>query len=85
VSRTKRAMLTIAFLFCAADTCWRDTVADDAELFDVADLRIRDPFVVTDFPNARYNSPKERARFFEVREEQDTVRLQAVGWQENHD
>ena len=40
------------------------------------------PLLVLHAPN---NSPKERARFFEVREEQDTVRLQAVGWHENHD
>jgi GH43 family beta-xylosidase len=40
------------------------------------------PMLVLHAPN---DSPKERARFFEVHEEPpDTVRLQAVVWQENH-
>jgi GH43 family beta-xylosidase len=54
VIRFNRVALIIACLFCAADTCCRGAVADDADLLDVADLRIRDPFVVTDVPNARY-------------------------------
>ena len=54
MSRLKRVALTIVCLFCAADACCRDAVADDADLLDVADLRIRDPFVVTDVPNGRY-------------------------------
>jgi len=32
--------------------------------------------------HAPNNSPRERAKFFEVREEQDTLRLQSVVWQE---
>ena len=47
-------MLTIVCLFCPADTYCRGTMAGDADLLDVADLRIRDPFVVTDAPNGRY-------------------------------
>ena len=54
MSRSKRVALIIACLFCAAETCCRDALADDADLLDVADLRIRDPFVVTDVANGRY-------------------------------
>jgi len=35
--------------------------------------------------SAANKAPEERAKFLEVREEQDTVRLQAVPWQEQHD
>ena len=54
MSRSTRAVLTIVLLVCAADTNRGDTLADSAALLDVADLRIRDPFVFTDVPNARY-------------------------------
>jgi hypothetical protein len=29
-----------------------------------------------------HDSPKERAKFFEVHEEQNAIRLQAVAWQQ---
>ena len=50
--RSNRTMLTNVLLLFAA-YCG-DNLAEDAVLIDVADLRIRDPFVVTDIPNARY-------------------------------
>ena len=49
--RSKRTMVTIVLLLCAAD-CGA-SLAEDTALIDVADLRIRDPFVVTDIANAR--------------------------------
>ena len=49
---SNRTMRIIVLLLCAADC--GDSLAEDTALIDVADLRIRDPFVVTDIPNARY-------------------------------
>ena len=37
------------------------------------------PMLVLHGPN---DSPKERAKFFEVHEEQNAIRLQAVAWQQ---
>ena len=37
------------------------------------------PMLVLHSPN---DSPKERAKFFEVHEEQNAIRLQAVAWQQ---
>jgi len=53
MSRSTRAVLAVVLLVCAADTNRGDALADDGALLDVADLRIRDPFVFTDVPNAR--------------------------------
>ena len=44
--RSKRSMLIIVLPLCAADC--DDDLAEDTALIDVADLRIRDPLVVTD-------------------------------------
>jgi GH43 family beta-xylosidase len=52
VIRSNRTNLIIVLLLCAADC--GDSLAEDTALIDVADLRIRDPFVLTDIPNARY-------------------------------
>jgi len=54
MNRSKRTVLTMVALLCAAAANFGDTLADDAGLLDVANLRIRDPFVVTDIPNGRY-------------------------------
>ena len=54
MNRSKRTVLTMVALLCAAATNFGDTLADDAGLLDVANLRIRDPFVVTDIANGRY-------------------------------
>ena len=54
MSRSTRAVLAVVLLVCAADTNRGDALADDEAMLDVADLRIRDPFVFTDVPNARY-------------------------------
>ena len=48
MNRSKRTVLTMVALLCAAAANFGDTLADDAGLLDVANLRIRDPFVVTD-------------------------------------